>query len=119
MKTREANKDAHPGQADVPKSRRSAAEMELVRAVEAEQNAAEKRQRLVLIQKVADMEDQLQHEDRNRSQEAYTGPPTVSKSTEAPKDPGELLGHLYWSCTDALQTLVHQTVLPPKKHPLP
>ena len=63
------------------------------------------------------MEDQLHREDRNRLQEVYTGPPTISKSSEATKGHGESLGCLYQNCADYSQVLVHQKALPPKKSP--
>ena len=64
--TRSQNKNAHPGLRDAPQSRRSRQEMEEVRAQEARKEEEEKKTLINNLKNVAQIEDELLHEDVQR-----------------------------------------------------
>jgi hypothetical protein len=66
MKTRQRNKDQHPGIADAPKSRRSHAEMEAIRLETAQKKKITEEEKKKALKYVAEVEDTLRNEDIGR-----------------------------------------------------
>ena len=78
IRTRNKNKNVHPGEPDQVAKRRSQAEMEEIRAQKAAENAKEEKRLQSAIAKAASIEDDLR-EDEEACEKAAKGPkPSVA-----------------------------------------
>ncbi|THG94209.1 hypothetical protein EW026_g7212 [Hermanssonia centrifuga] len=75
MQTRHGNKDAHPGQPDLPQSRRSSAVVQAKKSVKAHQEAIQRADQNQRMQAVADIEDLQDREDVEADHVANRPPP--------------------------------------------
>jgi hypothetical protein len=87
MKTRQRNKDQHPGVADAPKSRRSHAEMEALRLETAQKKKITEEEKQKALKHVAEVEDTLRNEDIGRE---VTRRAATSAKEKAMKSAGTL-----------------------------
>ncbi|THG93963.1 hypothetical protein EW026_g7405 [Hermanssonia centrifuga] len=75
MQTQHGNKDAHPGQPDLPQSRRSSAVVQAEKSVKAHQEAIQRANQNQRMQAVADIEDLQDREDVKADHVANRPPP--------------------------------------------
>ncbi|PSR72192.1 hypothetical protein PHLCEN_2v11931 [Hermanssonia centrifuga] len=75
MQTRHGNKDAHPGQPDLPQSRQSSAVVQAEKSVKAHQEAIQRADQNQRMQAVADIEDLQDRENVEADHVANRPPP--------------------------------------------
>ncbi|KAF8808307.1 hypothetical protein BYT27DRAFT_7222942 [Phlegmacium glaucopus] len=77
--TRTKNKDARPGAVDMPKPRRTAAEMQAIRDQQASDKQEKRQQQEQALKKAADIEDEQRQEDLQRAAQSNVRKPPVAK----------------------------------------